>query len=141
MTKTTELWNPRKDIKGISKFTGKNARLEVARALLKYQDEKFAGKMFIPWKKFKHPELGEGEIGGPDPNRNYPSGWNLRAGNPYPMSEPCTRNTYEFMLKEKQTLHFCVLVQMDGSQGWVEFNVKSQHGGKDKKRVNIKLSD
>jgi len=61
---TTELWNPQKDIKGISKFTGKNARLELARAILKYQDEKFAGKLFIPWKKFKHPELGEGEIGG-----------------------------------------------------------------------------
>ena len=40
----------------------------------------------------------EDDIGGPDPNRNYPSGWNLRAGNPYPMSEPCTRNAYEFML-------------------------------------------
>jgi len=47
MTKTTELWNPRKDIKGISEFTGKNTRLELARALMKYQDEKFAGrKMF-----------------------------------------------------------------------------------------------
>jgi len=85
--------------------------------------------------------INEDDIGGPDPNRNYPSGWNLRAGNPYPMSEPCTRNTYEFRLKGKQQLHFCVLVQMNGSQGWVEFNVKSQHGGNDKKRVNIKLSD
>lgn len=42
--------------------------------------------------------INEDDIGGPDPNRNYPSGWNLRAGNPYPMSEPCTRNAYEFML-------------------------------------------
>jgi hypothetical protein len=31
---------------------------------LKYQDEKYGGKLFVPWKKFKHPELGEGEIGG-----------------------------------------------------------------------------
>jgi hypothetical protein len=45
--------------------------------------------------------INEDDIGGPDPNRNYPSGWNLQAGNPYPMSEPCTRNAYEFMLKHK----------------------------------------
>jgi len=43
-------------------------------------------------------KINEDDIGGPDPNRNYPSGWNLQAGNPYPMSEPCTRNAYEFML-------------------------------------------
>lgn len=43
--------------------------------------------------------INEDDIGGPDPNRNYPAGWNLDAGNPYPMSEPCTRNAYEFMLK------------------------------------------
>lgn len=43
--------------------------------------------------------INEDDIGGPDPNRNYPSGWNLRAGNPYPMSEYCTRNAYEFCLQ------------------------------------------
>ncbi len=42
--------------------------------------------------------INEDDIGGPDPNRNYPSGWNLEAGNPYTMSEPCTRNAYTFML-------------------------------------------
>jgi hypothetical protein len=31
---------------------------------LKYQDEKFGGKLFLSWKKYNHPELGEGEIGG-----------------------------------------------------------------------------
>ena len=56
-------------------------------------------------------------------------------------SETIGKEGAEFRLKGKQTLHFCILVQMDGSQGWVEFNVKSQHGGKDKRRVNIKLSD
>ena len=56
-------------------------------------------------------------------------------------SETIGKKGTEFRLKGKQTLHFCILVQMDGSKGWVEFNVKSQHGGKDKKRVNIKLSD
>ncbi|MFC1556788.1 M14 family metallopeptidase [candidate division KSB1 bacterium] len=42
--------------------------------------------------------INEDDIGGPDPNRNYPSGWNLGAGWPYPMSEPCTRNAYEYEL-------------------------------------------
>jgi hypothetical protein len=42
--------------------------------------------------------INEDDIGGPDPNRNYPAGWNLEAGNPYVMSEPCTRNAYTFML-------------------------------------------
>ncbi len=42
--------------------------------------------------------INEDDIGGPDPNRNYPYGWNLPAGNPYPMSEPETRNAYEFQL-------------------------------------------
>ncbi|MBU1014009.1 MAG: hypothetical protein KKG99_13495 [Bacteroidetes bacterium] len=61
---TTELWNIRKDIKGIPEFTGDDAYIKTQRAILKYQDEKFGGKLFIPWKKYKHPELGEGEIGG-----------------------------------------------------------------------------
>lgn len=42
--------------------------------------------------------INEDDIGGPDPNRNFPYGWNLQAGNPYPLSEPCTRNVYEFQL-------------------------------------------
>lgn len=42
--------------------------------------------------------INEDDIGGPDPNRNYPYGWNLSAGDPYPMSENCTRNAYEFQL-------------------------------------------
>jgi hypothetical protein len=43
-------------------------------------------------------QINEDDIGGPDPNRNYPYGWNLRDGNPYPMSEICTRNAYQAML-------------------------------------------
>jgi len=61
---TTELWNPRNDIKDFPKIEGQDARIKSQRALLKYQDEKYGGKLFISWKKFKHPELGEGEIGG-----------------------------------------------------------------------------
>jgi hypothetical protein len=40
--------------------------------------------------------INEDDIGGPDPNRNFPYGWNLQAGNPYPMSEPECRNVFEF---------------------------------------------
>lgn len=54
--------------------------------------------------------------------------------------ETITEKGTEFRLKGKQTLRFCALVKMDGSQGWVEVNVKSQHGGTDKKRVNINVS-
>jgi hypothetical protein len=61
---TTELWNPQKDIKDFPQFTGRDARVKRDRALLKYQDEKYGGKLFVSWKKFKHPELGEGDIGG-----------------------------------------------------------------------------
>ena len=43
--------------------------------------------------------INEDDIGGPDPNRNFPYGWNLEAGNPYPMSEPECRNVFEFQLK------------------------------------------
>jgi len=43
-------------------------------------------------------QINEDDIGGPDPNRNYPYGWNLRDGNPYPMSEPVTRNAFDAML-------------------------------------------
>lgn len=42
--------------------------------------------------------INEDDIGGPDANRNYPYGWSLEAGNPYPMSELCTRNVYEFQI-------------------------------------------
>ena len=51
-----------------------------------------------------------------------------------------TKEPAEFRLKGKQTLRFCALVKMDGSQGWVEFQVESQHGGTAKKRVNVKVS-
>jgi hypothetical protein len=42
--------------------------------------------------------INEDDIGGPDPNRNYPYGWMLSAGDPYPMSENCTRNAYNFQV-------------------------------------------
>ncbi|KKK66731.1 hypothetical protein LCGC14_2961150, partial [marine sediment metagenome] len=61
---TTELWNPQKDIEGFPQFTGEDARVQVQRELLKYQDEKHGGQWFIPWTKYRHPELGDGEIAG-----------------------------------------------------------------------------
>ena len=68
---TTELWNPAVDIPGMPRLAGSEgpeespeARLALDRALLKLQDEKYGGKIFLNWKLFKHPELGEGEIGG-----------------------------------------------------------------------------
>ena len=43
--------------------------------------------------------INEDDIGGPDPNRNFPFGWSLVDGWPYPMSENETRNVFEFQLK------------------------------------------
>ena len=61
---TTELWNPRNDIPDFPELSQESSRTDMERAMLKYQDEKYGGRLFLPWKKFKHPELGEGEIGG-----------------------------------------------------------------------------
>jgi hypothetical protein len=40
--------------------------------------------------------INEDDIGGPDPNRNFPYGWDLSSSWPYPLSEAETRNVYEF---------------------------------------------
>ena len=61
---TTELWNPAKDIPGLVVAEGGNQRTNLQRAILKYQDEKYNGTLFVNWKPFKHPEHGDGEIGG-----------------------------------------------------------------------------
>ncbi|MBE0675065.1 MAG: hypothetical protein IH591_10420 [Bacteroidales bacterium] len=44
-------------------------------------------------------QMGEDDLGGPDPNRNFPYGWNQRDGEYYPLSEPETRNVFESQLK------------------------------------------
>ncbi len=61
---TTELWNPERDIPDFPQFEGEETRIKAQRAVLKYQDDKYGGRLFLSWKKFNHPELGEGEIGG-----------------------------------------------------------------------------
>ena len=43
--------------------------------------------------------INEDDIGGPDANRNFPYGWGVEAGYPYPMSEAETRNVFEFQLR------------------------------------------
>jgi len=55
-------------------------------------------------------------------------------------SEPITGKSAEFRLKGKESKRFCTLVKMNGSPGWVEFQVKSKHGGTDTKKINLKVS-
>jgi hypothetical protein len=61
---TTELWNPEADIPGLEIPDDENRRVAIERALLKYQDEEYDGDLFVEWKAFSHPELGDGETGG-----------------------------------------------------------------------------
>ena len=56
-----EIWNG-----GREKDYDNNGRVEQWE-VLRYCDEAFAGKCFMPWKKFQHPQLGEVEIGGFNP--------------------------------------------------------------------------
>jgi len=60
---TTELFNYRKDLPGFT-FTGDDAWVKFQREAIRYQEAKAGGKWFLDWKPFRHPELGEGEIGG-----------------------------------------------------------------------------
>jgi hypothetical protein len=64
---TTELWNQEKDIPGFPPLPAGAPGLERQRALLKFQDERYGGKLFVSWRPFRHPELGDGEIGGWNP--------------------------------------------------------------------------
>ena len=53
--------------------------------------------------------INEDDIGGPDPNRNFPYGWSLGSGWPYPLSENMTRNVYNAQLARPNiyaTLHY-----------------------------------
>jgi hypothetical protein len=59
--------------------------------------------------------------------------------NPNAEVELITKKGTEFWLKGKETLRFGALVKMDGSQGWIEIDVKSEHGGTDTKRINLKI--
>jgi hypothetical protein len=52
-------------------------------------------------------------------------------------SQAVAKKPAEFRLKGKETKTFVALVKMDGSKGWVEFQVESFHGGTDKKRITL----
>lgn len=65
----------------------------------------------------------------------------IDSSNPGSQTEVITKKGTEFWLKGKQNLRFCTMVKMSGNQGWVEFYVESQRGGKDTKRIDLKLGD
>ena len=60
---TPELWNPAHDLPGFPAEAG-NDRTAAQRYMLEYQDKNYGGKFFMNWIPFKHPELGDGELGG-----------------------------------------------------------------------------
>lgn len=86
----------KEDPRGTLRLSGDGRRFVAA-------EEGFEGKKFklIGSEGFDNDgdgRINEDDIGGPDPNRNFPYGWVLSAGDPYPMSEPETRNVMEFQL-------------------------------------------
>jgi len=53
--------------------------------------------------------INEDDLGGPDPNRNFPFDWGLANGAPYPLSEPETRNVFQFWMSHSNifaSFHF-----------------------------------
>jgi len=61
---STELWSWQRDTRGVPGYQGEEDRNIWYRALLAYQDTALDGEMFVPWRRYNHPELGEGEVGG-----------------------------------------------------------------------------
>jgi hypothetical protein len=61
---TTELWSWSRDTRGLPGYQGEDDRDIWTRALLDYQEEAFDGEIFVPWQRYDHPDLGQGEIGG-----------------------------------------------------------------------------
>jgi hypothetical protein len=50
---------------------------------------------------------------------------------------PIQSDKVEFRLRGEESLKFCVLLKIDELNGWIDFNVKSKHGGTDKKRIEF----
>ena len=74
------------------------------RSFIRVEDESFVGLRFtrLGAEGFDNDgdgQMGEDDLGGPDPNRNFPFDWNQRDGEYYPLSEPETRNVFEAQLK------------------------------------------
>jgi len=61
---STELWNWQRDSKELPGFAGENDRALWEASYIKYQEAQLGGKAFLPWKPYKYPGIGEGEIGG-----------------------------------------------------------------------------
>ena len=61
--------------------------------------------------------------------------------NPATPAKAVVKKGTEFRLKGMETLRFCALVEMSGSDGWVEFKVNSRHGGDVVKRIRLKIAD
>lgn len=63
---TTELWDikARAGVPGKRDFLKREFNEEEELAILKWNDEQLDGQGFVPWTKFKHPDLGEIEVGG-----------------------------------------------------------------------------
>ena len=83
---TIELWNPEVDVPGYPKAAAGQDRIAQQRALLKFQDEKYGSKAFVAWHPFKHPELGDGEIGGWNPK------WSSNAWPGAPLEGVCDKH-------------------------------------------------
>jgi hypothetical protein len=61
---TTELWSWARDTRGLPGYDGETDRNVWNRALLDYQETAFDGEIFVPWRNYNHPDLGQGDIGG-----------------------------------------------------------------------------
>lgn len=61
---TTELWSWARDTRGLPGFDGETDRNVWNRALLDYQETAFDGEIFVPWRSYNHPDLGQGDVGG-----------------------------------------------------------------------------
>ncbi|MFC1529913.1 M14 family metallopeptidase [Gemmatimonadota bacterium] len=61
---TTELWNRSRDFPGMPEFEGDDVQAQQERWLINYQEENNGGRFFVPWRSYRHPDLGQGEIGG-----------------------------------------------------------------------------
>ncbi|MCJ7629900.1 MAG: M14 family metallopeptidase [Longimicrobiales bacterium] len=61
---STELWSWSRDTRGLPGYAGEDDRTVWERALLDYQETAFDGEIFVPWRSYNHPDLGQGEIGG-----------------------------------------------------------------------------
>lgn len=130
---TTELWDPAKNIEDFPKFEGSDSRTKRGRELLKYQDENYDGKYFIPWAKYKHPDLGEGEIGGWIPK--YSGSSNAFPGKP--LLDVCEKH-WKFELFRAKLLPEVVITDTEANVLYSTNNAKGATAVTDGDIVNIK---